>query len=396
MVTTNYGETTNTQGWFDDYAVEEDDFQIDEYDLTASPNDFNVSTIFNIMESGAIRIPGFQRNYVWDIARASKLIESLILGLPVPQVFLYEESRNRFLVIDGQQRLMSIYYFIKRRFPVKEKRADLRSIFDRHGHIPDEYLHNDEYFTNFKLSLPEKLPNKASKFRGLNYSTLGDYKLQFDLRPIRNVIIKQNSPSNDDSSIYEIFNRLNTGGVNLRPQEIRASMYHSEFYDMLYKVNTLHEWRRILQMPEPDIHNKDIEILLRGFAMLINGDNYTPSLTRFLNQFSKRSKANDTSQNSYLEQLFESFLAAIRELPNDIFINKRNRRFNLALFEAVFAASCLPAFQARTTNIDMLNTDKIQALDNDQAFLDAALKATTQTTNVRTRLQRAREIINAQ
>ena len=61
--------------WFEDYAGAIDDFQIDEYDLTATPNDFNIVTIFNFVESGAVKIPGFQRNYIWDIVRASKLIE---------------------------------------------------------------------------------------------------------------------------------------------------------------------------------------------------------------------------------------------------------------------------------------------------------------------------------
>jgi len=137
--------------WFEDYADEEEAFQIDEYDLTATPNDFNVLTISNFIESGAVKIPGFQRNYVWDSTRASKLIESLILGLPVPQIFLYEEGRNKFLVIDGQQRLMSIYYFIKQRFPRKDRRVELRTIFDTHGGIPDSVLHDDSYFSNFKL-----------------------------------------------------------------------------------------------------------------------------------------------------------------------------------------------------------------------------------------------------
>ena len=76
----------NNETWFDDYAGEVDDIQVDEFDITAAPNDFNVLTINSFLESGAVRIPGFQRNYVWDIGRASKLIESLILGLPVPQV----------------------------------------------------------------------------------------------------------------------------------------------------------------------------------------------------------------------------------------------------------------------------------------------------------------------
>src|SRR5438552_10510579 len=129
--------------WFEDYADEEDEFQIDEYDLTATPNDFNVLTINNFIESGAVKIPGFQRNYVWDAVRASKLIESLILGLPVPQVFLYEVDRNRFLVIDGQQRLMTIYFFVKQRFPRRAKRGELRQLLAGSSSIPLELLHDE-------------------------------------------------------------------------------------------------------------------------------------------------------------------------------------------------------------------------------------------------------------
>lgn len=258
--------------WFDDYAEGADDIQIGEYDITATPNDFNVMTLNSFVESGAVRIPGFQRNFVWDIGRSSKLIESLLLGLPVPQLFLYEQGRNRFLVIDGQQRLMSIYYFIKKKFPKKEKRSELRMIFDEHGGIPDEVLHDDAYFQTFNLKLPGQLPNHKNNFKGLNYSTLGEYKTQFDLRPIRNIVVKQNSPSDDDSSMYEVFNRLNTGGVNLRPQEIRTSMYHSKFYEMLYHANMNQVWRGFIGSTEPDLHMKDIEILLRAFAMLLDGE----------------------------------------------------------------------------------------------------------------------------
>ena len=205
---------------FDDYVGEDDELQVDEYDITVAPNDFNVMTLSSFIESGAVRIPGFQRHFVWDIRRASKLIESLIIGLPVPQIFLYEQARNKFLVIDGQQRLMSIYYFIKKRFPRREKRADLRQVFAEHGKIPESVLHDEEYFQSFNLRLPEAVPGNGNKFHGLNYATMDEYKTQFDLRPIRNIIVKQNSPSESDSSIYEIFNRLNTGGVNLRQQEI--------------------------------------------------------------------------------------------------------------------------------------------------------------------------------
>ena len=210
--------------WFDDYADGEDDLNIEEYDITTSPNDFNVMTLCSFIDSGSVRIPGFQRNFVWDMTRASRLIESLILGLPVPQLFLYEQERNRFLVIDGQQRLMSIYYFIKQRFPRKERRVEIRQIFDQEGIVPDRILHDDGYFSAFNLRLPGHVPEHENRFKGLNYSTLGEYRSQLDLRPIRNIVVKQNSPSDDDSSMFEVFNRLNSGGVNIRAQEIRTSL----------------------------------------------------------------------------------------------------------------------------------------------------------------------------
>lgn len=383
----------HNKDWFEDYADEADEIQIEEYDITAAPNDFNILTIYSFIEAGSVKIPGFQRNYVWDIGRASKLIESLILGLPVPQVFLYEMARNDFLVIDGQQRLMSIYYFLKQRFPRRDKRSELRTIFDDNGKIPDEILHDDTYFENFRLKLVETLPAHSNRFKGLGYATLGTYKTQFDLRTIRNVIIKQNSPSGDDSSMYEVFNRLNTGGINLRPQEIRMSMYHSAFYDMLYKANSDTDWRLMVGDEEPDLHLKDVEILLRGFALLIDGGNYAPSMVKFLNQFSRKSRNHTKDQNEYLLKLLFSFFAACDDLPGDAFLSKKNSRFNVALFESTFAAVCSKPFSEKKLVEGDIDPASLNALEQDSKFQGALTEGTTQTKNVKLRLDRARELI---
>jgi hypothetical protein len=385
----------STGDWFDDYADMADEIQVEEYDITASPNDFNIITIFNFLESGAVRIPGFQRNYVWDLGRASKLIESLVLGLPVPQVFLYETERNRFLVIDGQQRLMSIYYFIKLRFPKKEKRSELRSIFDQQGKIPDEVIHDDQYFENFRLKLPQALPDRPNRFRGMSYATLGSYKTQFELRTIRNVIIKQNSPQNDDSSMYEVFNRLNTGGINLKPQEIRTSMYHSAFYEVLYHLNALSEWRRLLPNAEPDLHMKDVEILLRGFAMLLDIENYAPSMVKFLNQFSRKCRGHRTEQNEFLSGLFRSFMETCKHLPDSAFLNKKTGSFNIALYEASFAATCRQAAVDGRYVKGSVESSRLSQLEEDQDFVKATLEGTTQTKNVILRIKRAQAIMEA-
>lgn len=381
--------------WFADDAEDDGGIHIDQYDITASPNDFNLVTLGSFIDRGAVRIPGFQRHFVWDLPRASRLIESLILGLPVPQLFLYEESRNRFLVIDGQQRLMSIYYFIKRRFPRQEGRQELRAVFDEAGHIPEEVLNDDKYFRPFKLQLSGRFSDRPSRFHGIDYDSLDEYQSQFDLRPLRNIIVKQVSPSDDDSSIFEIFNRLNTGGMNLRPQEIRTSMYHSTFYSMLYDINVESTWRSLLGAPAPDLHLKDIEVLLRGFAMLVDGGKYAPSMLRFLNRFSKKCRTPDDDRNEYLKELFLSFLHACRDLPEDAFRNPHDSRFNIMLYEAVFTAVCGRAFEERRRVAGELTLDRVRALRKDQEFTAAAAFDTTSTANVKKRLSRSREVVGA-
>lgn len=387
------GHMEDREEIYDDYAEKDEDSAINEYDITVTPNDFNVETLKNLVDRKLIRIPGFQRNYVWDLVRASKLIESLILGLPVPQLFLYQQERNSYLLIDGQQRLMSVYYFLEQRFPRPERRVDLRRIFNERGSIPRDTLDNDQYFWNFSLRLPESLPSQKNRLRGLTHDTLSeDDKFQFGQRTIRCIVVKQNSPSNDDS-MYEIFNRLNTGGINLRPQEIRTSMYHSEFYDMLNKANSFSGWRK-MTFPEPDIHMKDVEILLRGFAMLIDGENYAPSMVRFLNQFSRKCKEYDSSRNKYLENLFESFLDAMSPLSPAVFKNETTNRFNIALYESIFTAVCKKAYKEECLVQYHLDEDKVVALRSDEEFLNASLQGTTSTANVGKRLKRANAILN--
>ena len=384
----------HSEDWFEDKSeVEEDtEYPLHEYDLTSSPNDFNIITLFNYIEAGTIKIPGFQRNYVWDIKRASKLIESLVIGLPVPQIFLYESSRNQFLVIDGQQRLMSIYYFIKQRFPRNEKRTELRQLFDKHGKILDSILNDDTYFSKFALSLPEQLPSQKNKFKGLNYSTLGDYKSAFDLRPIRSVIVKQVSPQDDHSAIYEIFNRLNSGGVNLKPQEIRMSLYHSAFYDMLNRINTCPQWRNLTGISEPDLHVKDLEFLLRGFALLVSGDDYNPSMVKFLNAFSLKTKSFNAEQIQYLENLLLSFLQSCSNLDNTAFQSSPNR-FSITAFESIFAAACRHAFKSHALINGKITAESVTQLKEDEKFMAASEKGTANKVNVATRLERAHEII---
>lgn len=369
----------------------EESVQLVGYDITASPNDFNVETIFNYIDQGSILIPPYQRNYTWDKKRASKLIESLIIGLPVPQVFLYEETRNKFAILDGQQRLLSIYFFKKKRFPKADKRVELREIFAEHGVFPDQILAQDKYFESFNILLPALGGEEKSPLHGLNYDTLGDFKNSLDLRPVRCVIIKQNSPDDDNSSVYEIFDRLNTGGINLKPQQIRSNLYASNFYDALFELNKMAGWRQAFGRSARDKDLRDVELLLRSFAMLVYENEYRPSMTRFLNRFSNFAKKKlSDSDVKFLASLFERFLTAIEDLPAESF--QASDRFSVGIFESAFVGRCSRKWVKRDSG--PIKPITKAEMTNLRAKLRPYLQeGTTKKENITQRLDAARAIL---
>lgn len=359
-----------------------------QYDISVIPNDFNITTIFNLIDSGAIEMPVFQRNYIWDRKRASRFIESLILGLPIPQVFLYQKARNKFLVIDGQQRLLSIYYFIKQRFPLPEKRAELRKVFDDNNGIPEAVLSNDSYFQDFKLQFAKTEEGRKNLLGGLKYSTLGIYKSNFEFMTMRCMAIRQNEPKEDDSSVFEIFSRLNTGGVNLTNQEIRACLYYSEFYRMLSIVNQNSIWRSLYGKPE-DGKFKDVEVILRSFALLCDGERYNGSMNVFINRFAKEAMNYSREDVEYLQNLFISFLGACNGLPRDLFTTKSGE-LNAALFDSVFTVSASECFKHKTLITKKLQKERIRALKADPEFETAITHSTSHTKMVSKRIEKAR------
>lgn len=367
---------------------------LDPYEIVSAPNDFNLATLYDFIRKGVVRIPGFQRNYVWDQKRASKLMESILIGLPIPQIFLYEERPNSFLVIDGQQRLMSVYYFREGRFPRTEKRPELRRVFDKNGGIPEDVFRDETYFAKFALQLPPGADGAKNRYHGLTYEDFSDeLRSTFDLRTIRNVIIKQLRPREEDSSaVYEIFNRLNTGGVNLRPQEIRSSMYHSRFIDMLGQVNEEREWRRLFGSQEPDVHLQDIQYLLRTLAVLARSDSYSPSMVRFLDRFSAEARKFSPEQIAYFEALIRGFLRACAAIPAGA-MGVRGRVLSITVLEAVFWAACRSCYEQRRVPGGRLEPAGVDRLRQDPDFEQAVTGQTTHTANLRKRLELAERFI---
>jgi hypothetical protein len=359
------------------------------YNITSSPNDFNIRTLYDFLDSGVVKIPGFQRNFVWDIKRSSRLIESILMGIPIPQLFFYEKGKNEFLVIDGQQRLMTLYYFIKGRFPKADKRPEIRRIIDETGNVSEDLISDDSYFSDFSLKLKSGYTGSENRLEGITYESMPE-KSELNLKTIRCIFIKQLDPR-DDSSIYEIFFRLNTGGINLTPQEIRSSLYYSSFYEMLTRMNLDPRWRR-LTTPEPDVRMRDIEILLRGFAMLSEAETYKPPMIKFLNDYSKRSKSFERTAVDYSRALLDKFLETCSILPEGAF-KLSTGRISASIYDSVFVVLCKNAFEHNTLDVLTTDSERLNVLRNDEEFMSATESQTTSKFNVGLRIKRAREIL---
>ena len=365
-----------------------------EYDITSSPRDLTPASIVDMIESKIIEIPFFQRNYVWDIKKASKLIESLILGLPVPELFFYSvgDENSTYKIIDGQQRLLSIYLFIKGRFP---KNNDARILLGRKINNSEDlvsFFADNKYFQDFDLQLNSQ-EGESCRYQGLKYQTLDkDTQIKFRLRRyLRTVVVRQNKPNDNDSSMFEIFNRLNTGGTALNNQEIRASLYYCDFYEMITALNEENSWRALLNKPCNDLHSNDIELILRAIALLVDGNAYSPKMADFLNVFSNKSKTFSNNDIVYLRNLFLAFCDACTDLGEKAFF--RNNRFSKPFFESVFVASCLPAYKNLNCEIGIIEKESFEQLKNDETFIKYMQSGSSSSESVYNRLNRAISIL---
>ena len=312
------------------------------YDIKTMPNDWNIKSLVEFIEQGEIVIPPFQRNFVWDKKKASSLIESIIMGLPIPQLFLFEQGEQQ-LLIDGQQRLSSIYFFYKQRFPRKGQYVTIRfkSLQAGHKFIDPNLLENNTYFEDFRLQFPKVANEKpTNELHGKKYSELSDQQQRkLNLRTLRTISIIQYDPDpeNTASSMYEIFYRLNTGGINLKPQEIRKSIFHCSFYQLLDELNGKPQWQKLLGQENPDKNSKDVEHLLRCFALAYS-EEYKPPMARFLNTFSLQATKFSEKQLKECRAMFVQFMNSFSEPIENYDFKSSVGKFMVTILDALFTA----------------------------------------------------------
>ena len=334
------------------------------YSITSYGADYPVDGLVRRVESGDIAVPEFQRKFIWPRPRIERFIESLLLGLPVPGIFLArEEESNRLLVIDGQQRLRTLAAFYKGVLRGKE----------------------------FRLS-----KGVQSQFVDRTYETLEpEDRRRLDDSIIHATVIKQDVPSDDQSSVYFIFERLNTGGTLLQPQEIRAAIYPGRFSELLHKINDLQAWRDVFGPPSPRL--KDQELILRFFAFGHNATNYKRPMKEFLNEFMGTHRRLRLLNADSLECEFAAAIAALTQQgalePRRLF--RPGSQINAAVFDAVMVGIAKRLEADAEPPEGAAVRGAYEALLANEEFQRAYGRATADEASVESRLKLATEAFTA-
>lgn len=349
----------------------------DLFNITSWGADLSFRELIMMYDDKDLIKPTLQRNYVWKLDEASRLIDSILLGLPIPSIFLAKKNEQQ-LIIDGYQRIKTVYDYVK-------------GIFSQNNKI-------------FKLSNSIII---NERWRGKTFSELSDdEQRRIKNTTIHAIIFEQKKPNND-TGMFQIFERINTSGKTLSPQEIRNCVYHGHFNDLLVELNKNKDWRELLSCTE-DIRMLDMENILRFFAItdIEHTEFYNKNqiiLKKFLNEYMSQNSNIDDSKYESLKSSFENMMHFINISLGNIafnnlsFKNKNNEevtysetyvpKFHPTIFEAISAAFLYASryIDFSKYNFSDLKEKHIRLLNNEE-FKDAISNRTTNLENIKKRI----------
>lgn len=335
------------------------------YTITAYGADYPVDGLVKRLGQGDIVVPlfsmqaevgqttvGFQREFVWTKPQCDRFIESLLLGLPVPGIFLVKEASGKHLVLDGQQRLRTLQHFY------------------------DGVMQGKEFL----------LENVQDKWRGKTYKTLEpDDRRRLDDSIIHATIVRQDEPSDDQSSVYLIFERLNSGGTFLQPQEIRVALYHGRFASLLSSLNTNAAWRGLYGQKSTRL--KDLELILRFFALYYHAKQYKRPMKEFLNRYMAANVDLQRNDEGELRSLFESTVETIHNCIGSRAFRLKTA-INAAIADSVMVGVARRLAAGKPTKPESFKS-AYEELLKDAEYLKASGRSTADEEFVRLRLDRA-------
>jgi len=275
----------------------------DSYDIT-------VRQLYDMVIDQMIDIsPEYQRHFVWSEIRQSQLIESLILGIPIPSLFMATNKDSSWEVIDGLQRLTTIINFIGTEEIIQRVNPKCKKL----------KLTGLDKLDSLNGVVFEELP------RSINF--------MFMTRPVKVTVLNDRS---DFEIRYDLFERLNTGGVTLHPQEIRNCIYLGPFKDFIVECSENQNFKDVVKMTRNAARTGNMEeLVLKFFAYLEERDEFVHSVKGFLNDYMKK-KTERFRNRKELESIFNRTFELLNEyLPDGIVRGNRKKITPLILFEAI-------------------------------------------------------------
>lgn len=372
----NFEQTEEIDVQNDNNSDCEDLIDIDPSDVIVYSRDWTIETIYNQISLGNIDLnPKFQRRNAWTDEKRSKLIESIIMGYPVPEIVLAEnpEKKRSYIVIDGKQRLLTISGFI-----------------------------DNEKYKYWDKSVLKKLNVKRS-LNGTSYKDLNENeRREFDNSSLRCTVI---TGFKDTQVLYDIFYRLNSGSVSLSTQELRQSLIPGAFANYLLEItNSEQPIHKVMNINGPDRRFRDIEIILRILSFAIYPHKYNGNLKKFLDDSMHDITKDWASQESCVTTLYNKINVAI-ELLNQVLGSYINigRKFEgekmLSRFNKVLLEVELFYFMNLDISVEQHKKRFVESLkdlcNNNAQFKDSIESSTKSMENYRIRYSKFQELVNS-
>jgi hypothetical protein len=322
------------------------DLTSEERKLVTQPYDLGVRNLSDDIRRGRLRLNvEYQRKYVWDSGKASRLIESLLLNVPIPVCYFAEDEDGSYEVIDGLQRLTTI----------------------------DRYLKGD--FGLSGISVLDELSGKR-----FDQLALKDQR-RLENRTIRCIVVT--AESHPDIK-FDVFERLNTGAASLSAQELRNCIYRGDFNDGLKRLAKADEFTSILGS-KSNQRMENEELVLRFLALSARIEDYKPPLRQLLNNYMRQHRKMSPSDEEVAA--LKDVCDSVRTVWGDSAFTvpgadgRVHRAVNKALFDSIMLSLRFADQDAVKANVDGLQRARMELLE-DPDFSAAIGRATADRTRM--------------
>lgn len=313
-----------------------EEFEYAQQRLVTQSSDFSLSAIRQMVDNQTLDLaPRYQRRARWDVVKKSQLIESFIMNVPVPPIYLAEEEYGSYSVIDGKQRLTAIVDFLQQKFQLK----GLQRIGDLNGRYFDE--------------LPAAIRRALEVRPFLRFITL----------------LKQSDPELK----YEVFTRLNRGGETLTDQEVRNAAFRGPLNDLIYELagdEFLRKKLKITNDASPSyVRMTDAEFVLRFFILVENWTTFSGNFSREMDRFMQENRSLSQVQLRELKTRFNRAIAACKEIWGD-------QAFQRPLDGEIWRDQTIAGmYDAQMIAVDSFKDDELSILGRERSAVLAETRA---------------------